>query len=582
MHARIGSSAAAARNPADAGHLANVDAVGAEIRVVRVAGQAQQREVLIHAAVAVVVDPVADLEDVLRSLVHTLVSARRAAGEGAVLALVEVVAVARLPDREVLIDAAVTVVVEAVADLHDVGGHIVHAHDRLVHRAVVRVSADGWRIGVALEVAVRALVRVGAVAGIADREVLVHVAIAVVVQAVALLGVALVVAKVRLEVVLLRGQLDLTRLGRGRQHELAGGERALVHFHHVAARRQAVEQVPARRISGLGAHQRLVHSVPVSIHEQVNHDAIESGLVHVERAALVRIQPHGVADAAELVVAEVETSRLVGHHHLGLGNWGRVDPAGLQRLPHLVSAHRHAVFHDVARGIGQAVEHGAERILEADLPVRDARLARVCDAVGIEVPELEELERAGGLGDIERHGPLGLPRLPAFQREVLDADLIAAQHRPRRCGPGACADDGGRLRPERGLVHVRARVPGRRRHRRPPDEIVEHALLQVVVRVQDELRVVVGSALELDRPVVALHAEAIVDDGLGRSRRTPYSDAQCESRLEVHEHQSCKHSTKTQTIAVARRLHGISSVVSRQSAHGIKLPRVVPNPIVTA
>ncbi len=131
---------------------------------------------LVGLPVAVIVQAVAAFFDVLARLGASDALLVVAANHDAVLALVGIVAIACLPERrEILVDLAVAVVVDAVAELGDVG--------------LALVGADGCEaVCCALERAVLALVCVSAVAGLSDREYLVGRSIAVVVDAVADLG----------------------------------------------------------------------------------------------------------------------------------------------------------------------------------------------------------------------------------------------------------------------------------------------------------------------------------------------------------------------------------------------------------
>ncbi len=107
-------------------------AVGAEVGVIGVAGISELREVLVDFAVAVIVDIVAQLLDVLVGFVDAF-DARFicGAGVGAVLTQIRIVAVAgQSLGGEIFIDFAVAVVVHAVTNFNDVGRVIANAEVR--------------------------------------------------------------------------------------------------------------------------------------------------------------------------------------------------------------------------------------------------------------------------------------------------------------------------------------------------------------------------------------------------------------------------------------------------------------------
>ncbi len=154
-------------------------AVLARVQICAVADHADA-EVLVRLAVAVIVQAVAGLDVIGSGLVDALDAERvRLARPGAVLAHVRVGAVARLVEREVFVDLPVAIVVEAVADLDDAG------RGRLVDALVAEL------VGRARPRAVLAHVRVGAVARLTDVEPVVLDAVAVVVDAVTGLGLSL-------------------------------------------------------------------------------------------------------------------------------------------------------------------------------------------------------------------------------------------------------------------------------------------------------------------------------------------------------------------------------------------------------
>ncbi len=163
--------------------------IDARVAVVAVAREALRARGDGHAAVAIavlvvvaafvddtvagVVDSVADLDDVLAGLVAHDGVAVHGADDLAVLAGVRVRPVAgRAERREVFVDLPVAVVVRAVAGLGDVHGVLVGAlRARTV--CLARPGSVGTQVGV------------GPVAGLANREGLIGLAVAVVVQAVA-------------------------------------------------------------------------------------------------------------------------------------------------------------------------------------------------------------------------------------------------------------------------------------------------------------------------------------------------------------------------------------------------------------
>ena len=112
------------------------------------------------------------------------------------------------------------------------------------------------------------------------------------------------------------------------------------------------------------------------------------------------------------------------------------------------------------------------------------------DAVAVQVVPLGHRDISSGLTYVEGHRAFGFP-LKKRVREVLNAQLVAPQHRIGRCDPTVRADDRAGLGPVGRLVHVGTYVVRGRRREIPADEIMVHAVDETPVGIQQDLNVVV-------------------------------------------------------------------------------------------